>query len=456
MDTKKIIRLNNINKRYELYENPSDRLKQFFLPKLRKICGLENKNYFEEFWALKNVSLEIEKGEAVGIIGRNGAGKSTLLQIISGTLAPSSGEIYVHGKVAALLELGSGFNYDFTGIENIYLLASVLGLKKDEINHKVDLILNFADIGDFVNQPLKTYSSGMQMRLAFAINTCLNPEILIIDEALGVGDAPFQAKCFKHLRFLQERGTTLIFVSHDIEIVKSICSKALWLNSGECLSWGEAKEVAFSYERFCWEKQGVKHTSIVRSNNIEDQIQTARKNTTIRKNFDLVLSEIAEREGNGAVKIVEFKILNSYGIETDVFDYGEDVSLKLVVELNADIDSDYILGYSFKDLKGSAVLSAGEVKKIPRLKGKQKDFYIINSKLSLPLTHQEYAVNVGIFGFSEGNAYDQRGNYDFNRAVFWDLIYFIKLIRVRPNLRMAVPGPVFFEINTDCNIMENS
>ena len=184
------IRVSNLNKRYEIYEDPKDRLKQFVLPRAQRSIGVTPKQYFREFWALKDVSLEVNKGEAVGIIGRNGAGKSTLLQLICGTLSPTSGSIEIAGTVAALLELGGGFNAEFTGRENVYLNASMLGLTQEEIDAKFDEIAAFADIGDFLEQPVKTYSTGMMMRLAFAVNTCVEPDILIIDEVLGVID-PF-------------------------------------------------------------------------------------------------------------------------------------------------------------------------------------------------------------------------------------------------------------------------
>ena len=195
--------------------------------------------YYKDFFALRDVSFEVKKGEAVGIIGRNGSGKSTLLQMIAGTLTPTSGSIKVNGRVAALLELGSGFNPEFTGKENIYLNASVLGLKRDQIEERLDSILGFAEIGDFVDQPVKTYSSGMIMRLAFAVQTAVEPEILIIDEALGVGDFFFIQKCFKRIRELASKGTTLIFVSHDMSMVRDLCPRVILLNYSEQIYEGD-------------------------------------------------------------------------------------------------------------------------------------------------------------------------------------------------------------------------
>ena len=242
MSSEIAIKVENLSKCYQIYDQPHDRLKQSIYPRLQRLVGQQPKQYHREFWALKDVSFEVNKGEAFGIIGRNGAGKSTLLQMICGTLSPTSGSVEVEGTVAALLELGSGFNPEFTGRENVYLNASVLGLTQEETDEKYDEIAAFADIGDFLEQPTKTYSSGMLMRLAFAVNTCVDPEILIVDEALGVGDAPFQSKCFKRLRQLINDGTSILFVSHDISTVRSICSRALWLKSGQTEMWGDAKE----------------------------------------------------------------------------------------------------------------------------------------------------------------------------------------------------------------------
>ena len=195
MSSEIAIKVESLSKCYQIYNQPQDRLKQAIYPRLQRLMGKEPGSYAREFWALKDVSFEINKGEAVGIVGRNGAGKSTLLQLICGTLNPTSGSVEVKGTVAALLELGSGFNPEFTGRENVYLNASVLGLTQEKADEKFDEIAAFADIGDFLEQPAKTYSSGMLMRLAFAVNTCVDPDILIVDEALSVGDAPFQSKC---------------------------------------------------------------------------------------------------------------------------------------------------------------------------------------------------------------------------------------------------------------------
>lgn len=243
------IRVSNLSKRYEIYDTPRDRLKQFVLPRAQRFAGHAPQQYFREFWALNDVSFEIRRGETVGVIGRNGSGKSTLLQMICGTLTPTSGSIETSGRIAALLELGSGFNPEFTGRENIYLNASVLGLTIEEIDARYDDIVAFADIGQFVEQPVKTYSSGMYLRLAFAVIAHVDADILVVDEALAVGDAVFTQKCMRFIRKFQERGT-LIFVSHDTASVQNLCRSGIWLKHGRVEQLGTAKAVSEAYLQY--------------------------------------------------------------------------------------------------------------------------------------------------------------------------------------------------------------
>ncbi len=243
------IRVTNLGKRYEIYDSPRDRLKQFTLPRLQKLTGQGSRQYFREFWALKDVSFEVKKGESIGIIGRNGSGKSTLLQMICGTLNPTGGSIQTHGRIAALLELGSGFNPEFTGRENVYMNASVLGLSKEEIDARFDVIAAFADIGQFIDQSVKTYSSGMYVRLAFAVIAHVDADILVVDEALAVGDAVFTQKCMRFIRRFQEKGT-LVFVSHDTASVQNLCKSGIWLKSGRIEQAGTAKSVSEAYLQY--------------------------------------------------------------------------------------------------------------------------------------------------------------------------------------------------------------
>ena len=239
-DSDIVLSVKNVSKCFEMYEKPVHRLYQ-------TLCA-GYKKFYKEFWALKDINFEVRKGECVGIIGRNGAGKSTLLQIITGTLAPTTGEVKLKGRVAALLELGSGFNPEFTGRENVYLNGSILGLQKAEIDAKYDDIVAFADIGEFIDQPVKTYSSGMMVRLAFAVNAFVDPDVLIVDEALAVGDVAFQVKCYQKMRsIIANREKSIIFVTHDMGTVKNFCSRVYWLDGGSLKRAGRPIEIVEQY-----------------------------------------------------------------------------------------------------------------------------------------------------------------------------------------------------------------
>lgn len=239
MESEYAISLRNVCKSYPLYDRPEDRLKQFLWRGRRR--------FYRDFAALSDISFDMPKGQTIGIIGRNGAGKSTLLQIIAGTLTPTSGSVEVRGRVAALLELGSGFSPEFTGRENVLLNAAVLGLTPDEISERFDDIVRFSQIGDFLEQPVKTYSSGMQMRLAFSVAVCIQPEILIVDEALSVGDMAFQFKCVQRLEQMARDGVTILFVSHSLGIVRSMCDQAIYLRNGQISQQGDTSDVIERY-----------------------------------------------------------------------------------------------------------------------------------------------------------------------------------------------------------------
>ena len=273
MSSEIAIKVENLSKCYHIYDQPRDRLKQFVLPRLQRAVGMQPKQYFREFWALKDVSFEVKKGETVGIIGRNGSGKSTLLQMICGTLNPTSGNIQTQGRIAALLELGSGFNPEFTGRENVYLNGAVLGLSKDEIDARFKDIAAFAEIGDFIEQPVKTYSSGMMVRLAFAVAINVDPQILVVDEALSVGDELFQRKCFSRIETIRRAGATILFVSHSGGTVVELCDRAILLDTGELLAAGLPKQIVARYQKLLYapaEKRLQLRVEIRRSSNCGD------------------------------------------------------------------------------------------------------------------------------------------------------------------------------------------
>lgn len=246
------IEVKNIGKSYNIYTRPEDRLKQSLIPRLQQLIGRPAHRYFREFWALRDVSFDVRKGETVGIIGRNGSGKSTLLQIICGTLSPTSGTVHAHGRIAALLELGSGFNPQFTGRENVYLNGAILGLSNEEIDARFNDIAGFADIGEFIEQPVLTYSSGMVVRLAFAVQAMVDPDILVVDEALSVGDEKFQRKCFARIEELKRKGTSILFVSHSGPQIVELCDRALLLEQGERLLFKQPLQVVRAYQKMIY------------------------------------------------------------------------------------------------------------------------------------------------------------------------------------------------------------
>lgn len=243
------IRVDNVSKRYVMFERPEDRFKQMIVPRLQRLAGRSSTRYFRDFAALNGVSLEVGRGETVGIIGRNGSGKSTLLQIICGILQPTSGALEVNGRIAALLELGAGFNPEFTGRENVFLNAQILGVPRQEIEWRFDEIARFADIGPFIDQPVKTYSSGMYVRLAFAVAINVDPDILVVDEALSVGDEAFQRKCFARIEDIKDKGGTILFVSHGAQTIVQLCTRAVLIDAGEKLLEGAPKRVVGQYQR---------------------------------------------------------------------------------------------------------------------------------------------------------------------------------------------------------------
>jgi len=313
-----IIDIKHLNKVYNLYDKPIDRLKEVLSP--------THKCYHREHYALNDISLEIKKGESVGIVGKNGSGKSTLLKIITGVLNPTSGEINVKGKISALLELGAGFNPEYTGIENIYLNGTMMGYSKAEMDEKVDDIIAFADIGDFINQPVKTYSSGMFARLAFAVSINVEPEILIVDETLSVGDTRFQIKCMDKMKEMMEGGTTVLFVSHDINAIRRFCTKCVWINEGRLKEIGSVNTVSDHYMDF------------LKILDVENE----------RKKEEHV-SEIEFIPKNNVVaEVVEFKVLNIKNEIIDTMYYDETIKIRMVYDVYDETIKNPVLGVAIR------------------------------------------------------------------------------------------------------------
>ncbi len=341
MSSEIAIEIENLTKCYQVYSNPQDRLKQFLMPKLFSLIGKKNKLYHQEFWALNGITLSVKKGEVIGIIGRNGSGKSTLLQIICGTLAQTSGSLRVVGRIAALLELGSGFNPEFSGIDNIYMNAAVLGLTRAEVDLKIEEILAFADIGDFVYQPVKTYSSGMVVRLAFAVASCVDPDILVVDEALAVGDAVFQAKCYQRFKELRNKGVTVLLVTHDIGSVIQLCDRAYVLHKGELVASGMPKEMGDEYRRRCSESS--------RKNQIAKIENAVMSEVTMPSHKK---SKVVQEYGDMQVVISNFGLFNVDDKLTEAVLSGDKVLLRVYLTANNECE-DPIVAFSIRDLAGN-------------------------------------------------------------------------------------------------------
>ncbi|QNB10653.1 ABC transporter ATP-binding protein [Paraburkholderia bannensis] len=348
------IGVHNLGKRYQIYETPRDRLKQFVLPRLYRMAGAQPKQYCSEFWALNDVSFDVKKGETVGIIGRNGSGKSTLLQMICGTLSPTQGHVDVNGRVAALLELGAGFNPEFTGRENIFMNGTLLGLSKQEIEERYDDIVAFADVGMFIDQPVKMYSSGMYVRVAFAIAASMDPAILIVDEALAVGDLAFQAKCMIRLRELMDRGTTVLFVSHDMSSVQNICSKVLWLKQGRSVAYGDPKQVVGEYIS----EMNLDINRITQAHTEEAEAVVDVGSTSVAESISLEPAMFLDghtRYGDGRATILNVTLIDQQGRPTELLELHERFTVRIIVKANNTIERPAV-GYSLRDFKGNKVV----------------------------------------------------------------------------------------------------
>jgi lipopolysaccharide transport system ATP-binding protein len=324
-----VISVRNLGKLYHVYARPQDRLKQAFLRWKRK--------YYKDFWALRGVSFDVERGEAVGILGRNGAGKSTLLQIIAGTMSPTEGEVGVRGRVAAMLQLGSGFNPEFTGRENVFLGGAILGITRREMEDRFDEIAAFADIGSFIDQPIKTYSSGMTARLAFAVSFSVDPDVLIVDEILAVGDIGFQQKCISRLRQLRDNGLTMLFVSHSPDAVRSICQKALFLMDGQPAFYGAAERATNLY------------LSYIREQTNKDALKTQvdlSKPVAFAKQVPGQL-----RYGTGHVQIESVEVLDRRGEPCRAFKLGEPVTVRATLASRIET-GDVSVSFLVRDMTG--------------------------------------------------------------------------------------------------------
>jgi len=384
--SKIVIKVENLSKVYKLYDKPVDRMKESL--------SLTKKKYGREHYALNNISFEVKKGETVGIIGSNGSGKSTILKIITGVLNATNGNIMVNGRISALLELGAGFNQEYTGIQNVYLNGTMMGFTKEEIDKKLDGIVGFADIGEFINQPVKTYSSGMFVRLAFAVAINIEPEILIVDEALSVGDVFFQAKCYKKFEDFKKEGKTILFVSHDLSSIGKYCDNVILLNKGNKVIEGNTKEVIDLYKKILV-NQVEDNSSISESDESNLKDKQWKQLITVNPNKVEYGSRLAE--------IIDFCVIDNSGIITNSVFKGEVFKIKMKVMFNTLIEEP-IFAFTIKDLKGTDLSGTNTMVEKINLSAVQKgDIKEITFTQKNDLQGGEYLLSLGCTGYRDGD-----------------------------------------------------
>ncbi|RHV48999.1 ABC transporter ATP-binding protein [Lachnospiraceae bacterium OM04-12BH] len=390
MDEKKVaIQVKGLEKAYKLYDKPSDRLKE--------ALGFGRKKRYKEHYALKGVDMTIYQGETVGIIGTNGSGKSTILKIITGVLNPTGGSVHVNGRISALLELGAGFNMEYNGIENIYLNGTMIGFSKKEIDAKMDDILNFADIGDYVHQPVKTYSSGMFVRLAFAVAINIEPEILIVDEALSVGDVFFQAKCYHKFEEFKEMGKTIVFVSHDLSSISKYCDRVVLLNQGVKLGEGSPKEMIDAYKQVLVGQYVPAADDHSLLSDKEITAAAAAAAGTVKGEVNPELLEYGTKDA----MITGYKITDDMGRETSALLKGKECTITMQVHFEHDIEAP-IFAFTIKNIKGVEITGTNTmVEKAflsPVRAGSNME---ITFTQKIDLQGGEYLLSFGVTGFEK-------------------------------------------------------
>ncbi|HAF25337.1 MAG TPA: ABC transporter ATP-binding protein, partial [Blastocatellia bacterium] len=406
------LRVEKVSKQYRIYERPGDRLKESLTR------GLLRRH--KEFWALRDVDFEIQSGTTVGIVGPNGCGKSTLLQIISGTLAPTHGEVWHEGRIAALLELGAGFDPEFTGVENVYMNATLMGLSRRETDALFPAVERFAEIGPFLHQSVKTYSSGMYVRLAFAIAASVEPDILIIDEALAVGDAVFQHRCLRRIKELHERGTTVLFVSHDAAAVRALCSRAILLKSGKVVADGKPADVLNRYQKMIMEREQAYEAE----SSSPSEALPAEERTVAAPSYTY-------RHGDGSAEITGAELTDSARRQVEIVETGEPLTLRVVTRFNRDVD-DPVIGFLIRNRHGIHAYGTNT-------KEQQIEFGTIRRGETLEVT---FAFNcwLGIDQYSISLAVHSRDGqaYDWLDAALFFRVTSLALIEGVANLNASV------------------
>lgn len=385
-----VIHIHDVSKMYKLYDRPKDRLFESL--------GLSRKKKYKEHYALHHVSFDIKKGETVGIIGTNGSGKSTILKIITGVLNQTEGEVAVNGRISALLELGAGFNMEYSGLENVYLNGTMIGFSKEEIDKRLDDILNFADIGDFIHQPVKTYSSGMFVRLAFAVAININPEILVVDEALSVGDVFFQSKCYHKFEEFKKQGKTILFVSHDLSSVAKYCDRVILLNKGVKLDEGSPKAMVDMYKQLLVGQDPIKQS--------EDETETeavkADTDGSGQWKDHLTINPNLLEYGEKQAEIIDFAVIDDKGMLTNTIEKGSRFSLKAKILFHEDV-LEPISTYTFKNIQGTAITGTNTMFEKHDI-GEQKAGTVITVTFTQQMDLQggEYLISFGCTGYKDG------------------------------------------------------
>ncbi|MCI8830852.1 MAG: ABC transporter ATP-binding protein [Lachnospiraceae bacterium] len=401
LESKLAIKVENITKIYKLYDKPIDRLKESLSP--------GKKEYHKDFYALNELSFHVEKGQTVGIIGTNGSGKSTILKIITGVLTPTTGQVEVNGKISALLELGAGFNMDYTGIENIYMNGTMMGYSKKEMDEKLQDILEFAEIGDFVYQPVKTYSSGMFVRLAFALAINVEPEILIVDEALSVGDVFFQSKCYRRMEEIRQRGTTILMVTHDMGSIIKYCDKVVLLNKGNFVAEGSAGHMVDLYKKIlagqmesldaelAEEKDGA-----AGNNGRTDLEMTDFSADASLMKTKLTINANRTEYGDGRAEIYDLGLFDGRGNLTNLLIKGEMFTIRECIRFHADIETP-IFTYTIKDKKGTDLTGTNTMFEGTDIRPvKSGDEYQVEFTQKMTLQGGEYLLSMSCTGFEHG------------------------------------------------------
>lgn len=397
----KAITVDQVTKIYRLYEKPIDRLKE--------TLSLTHKNYHRDFYALNGISFEVGKGETVGIIGTNGSGKSTILKIITGVLTPTTGNVHVNGVISALLELGAGFNMDYTGIENIYMNGTMMGFSRKEMDEKLSDILEFADIGDFVYQPVKTYSSGMFVRLAFALAINVEPEILIVDEALSVGDVFFQAKCYRRMEEIRKKGTTILMVTHDMGAIIKYCDRVVILNKGSFVAQGEPGKMVDLYKKILANQMDAlgEELEALRADAISDfsgdsAVSKKSGNHNGLMKEKLTINPQKTEYGDKRAEIVDFGLLDEKGSVTNLLLKGEYFTIKERVHFNKELEAP-IFTYTIKDKRGADLTGTNTMYESSDVKAvKRGDEYEVSFTQKMTLQGGEYLLSMSCTGFENG------------------------------------------------------